>query len=319
MAFVKLDEKILDSTLWVDLDARAIFITALLMARPEEFTEPANQLNVTGLSETGFVVEPGWYGFVPSSGAGIVRRALIEHEAGIDALARLGSPDPESRTSKHEGRRLVRVDGGYVVLNFISHRDRDHTSAVRSKRYRERQKAKIEAIKSDDVTSQSEGDDTPSRDVISRKQKQKQKQKHSKEKEIEIDEFSIEDILGRAGVAQRVARDWLNARQKLKAPDVTQTVWERLCIEAARADVSIPFAVEYAAGKGWISFTAAYYFKAEGISPHRVMGCNRTRKDVQLATAGAMLGTDPPLREYSPQALEMDATLPKVPGEQKNG
>src|SRR6478736_5789203 len=67
-------------------------------------------------------------------------RAALEPEAGMLALEELASPDPESRSEAWEGRRLVRVNGGFVVLNFMSYRDKDNTGAERAKRYRERQK-----------------------------------------------------------------------------------------------------------------------------------------------------------------------------------
>jgi hypothetical protein len=62
----------------------------------------------------------------------------MDMEEGLSALERLGSQDKESRSHAFEGRRLVRVDGGYIVLNFQVYRERDHTSADRSRRYRER-------------------------------------------------------------------------------------------------------------------------------------------------------------------------------------
>lgn len=142
MAFVKLDCGILDSTLWTDRDAREVFITALLMAVPAEFTEPVPQIRVTSLELTGWKAPPGWYGFVEAAGVGIVGRAMIDRATGLNALERLGDPDLESRSQAFEGRRLIRVNGGYLVLNFMAYRDRDYTTAQRSKRYRERQKSK---------------------------------------------------------------------------------------------------------------------------------------------------------------------------------
>lgn len=140
MAFVKLDCGILNSTLWVEREPRDIFITALLMATPREIVEPMPQYRVNAIEETGFVVPPGWYGFVEAAGPGIVRRAMADMDLGMQALARLGEPDLESRSSEWGGRRLVRVDGGYVVLNYMRYRDKDNTAAIRQARYRQRQK-----------------------------------------------------------------------------------------------------------------------------------------------------------------------------------
>jgi len=137
MAFVKLDCGILDSTIWIDRDAREIFITALLMAEPFELTTEAPQIEVRTLAHTGFMAPPGWYGFIPAAGSGIVRRAGLDAEAGLAALERLGAPEEESRTPDFGGRRLIRIDGGFLVLNFDRYRKKDHTSAERSRRYRE--------------------------------------------------------------------------------------------------------------------------------------------------------------------------------------
>jgi hypothetical protein len=138
MAFVKLDCRILDSTLWPDRDARELFITALLMARPCVLNKEMYQLKTRELVTTGFVVPPGRYGMVDASSSGIIRRAGLELEPGLSALERLGDPEQLTTSATFDGRRLVRVDGGYVVLNFAKYRDKDHTAAERSKRYRER-------------------------------------------------------------------------------------------------------------------------------------------------------------------------------------
>jgi hypothetical protein len=106
------------------------------MAEPFELVEPANQIEVRTLDNTEFVVPPGWYGFVPAAGSGIVRRALVELEEGYKALEKLGSADEESRNKDFEGRRLVRINHGYLILNFIKYREKDHTAAERMRRYR---------------------------------------------------------------------------------------------------------------------------------------------------------------------------------------
>ena len=141
MAFVKLDAGILNSTIWVLRPDLEIFITALLMAYPVELTEPTPTIKIRTLDDDDFVIPPGWYGMVEAAGPGLVDRARIDIADGMKALERLASPEPDSRSQDFEGRRLVRVDGGYIVLNFMRYRDKDHTAAERQRRLRERRKA----------------------------------------------------------------------------------------------------------------------------------------------------------------------------------
>lgn len=138
MAFVKLDCGILNSTLWIDRIAREVFITALLMAEPHEVTVPLKEIAIRQLEYTGWEVPPGWYGFVPAASVGIIHRAHVEQDAGLEALQRLASPESDSRSKAFEGRRLVRVDGGFIILNYMAYRDRDYTAAIRAARYRQR-------------------------------------------------------------------------------------------------------------------------------------------------------------------------------------
>jgi hypothetical protein len=149
--FVKLDTRILNSTLWFDRSIRDVFITALLMAEPWVFDQPMEQVEARTLKKTGFVVPPGWYGFIPTSGIGIIRQSLVDTDPGYAALDALGSADDESRSHDFEGRRLVRVDGGFVVLNYMKFRDRDENGARRQKLYRERQKRLEENAKREEM------------------------------------------------------------------------------------------------------------------------------------------------------------------------
>ena len=141
MTYVRLDSGVLDSTLWVDRDARELFITALLMAVPHELTEKMPEIATRSLDFTGWFVPPGWYGKVEAAGVGIIRRAGVAEDAGLSALERLAATDQGSRSHAFDGRRLIRINGGFIVLNFIDYRDRDSTNAERQQRYRERQKA----------------------------------------------------------------------------------------------------------------------------------------------------------------------------------
>lgn len=138
MAFVKLKKSILNSTVWMDRDVRDVWITALLMADLHEVRAPLPTIKVSSLHKDPFVVPAGWYGFVPAASTGIIRMAGMDTKAGMKALQVLASPDPESRTPDHGGRRLVRVDGGFIVLTYDKHRQRDETAAERMRRYRDR-------------------------------------------------------------------------------------------------------------------------------------------------------------------------------------
>lgn len=130
----------INSSIWPEKTQRDVFITALLMAEPHEVKEPMPQLHVDRIEETGWRVPRGWYGFIKAAGTGILHQAMVERGPGMIALAQLGEPDAESKSKAFEGRRLVRVNGGFIALNFIDYRDRDYTGAERSKRWRERQK-----------------------------------------------------------------------------------------------------------------------------------------------------------------------------------
>lgn len=145
MAFVKLDTGILNSTLWIERDQREVFITALLMAEPREFSNPTRQIEVGRLEFTEFEAPPGWYGFVPAASVGIINRAGVEREAGMEALRKMGEPEIDSRSKEFEGRRMIRIDGGFLILNFMKYRDKDHTAAKRQQRLRDRRKALLDA------------------------------------------------------------------------------------------------------------------------------------------------------------------------------
>jgi len=141
MPFVKLDCGILRSSLWTDTDARNIFITALLMAEPYELTDPTPTICIDSLDAGDYVIPAGWYGLVKAAGVGILRQAGHDDKpTGIDALKRLSTKEQDSRTQTHDGRRLVRIDGGYIVLNYMLYRERDETGAERMRRYRAKQR-----------------------------------------------------------------------------------------------------------------------------------------------------------------------------------
>lgn len=162
MPYVKLDCDMLASTTWLDREAREMFLTALLMAQPYEAREPQAQLEIRSLEPTGWSVPIGWYGFVHAASSGIIHMAGADRDNGLYALDRLGAPEPDSRSQKYEGRRLVRVDGGFIVLNYMKFREKDYTTAERSRRYREKKRAEQQSAKAKEESQRHTG---TSRDV----------------------------------------------------------------------------------------------------------------------------------------------------------
>lgn len=115
MPFVKLDAGILDSTLWLsDSDVRIVFITMLAMANSE--------------------------GLVEATAPGIARRANLSIETVREAIGELEAPDEDSRTLEDEGRRIMRVDGGYQVVNYLKYRNKDYTATERKRKERDRKR-----------------------------------------------------------------------------------------------------------------------------------------------------------------------------------
>lgn len=95
--YTKLFNSILASTVWREpMETRIVWITLLAMADKD------------GIAE----------GSVP----GLADFARIPVEATREALVRLSSPDPDSRSKDNEGRRIQAVDGGWQLLNHAKYR-----------------------------------------------------------------------------------------------------------------------------------------------------------------------------------------------------
>lgn len=127
--YVKLFADLLDSSLWSeDSDTRIVWMTLLLMSDQD--------------------------GMVRAAPSAIANRARVVTDVTLDALERFGSPDQESRTSDHEGRRIEKVEGGYVILNYKKYRDlktqEEQRAAVRERvrKHRERKRAEADADQS---------------------------------------------------------------------------------------------------------------------------------------------------------------------------
>lgn len=99
----------LTSSMWAtDTATRCVWIWFLLMADPE-----------------GFVV-----GTVP----GVAQQAGVTLEQAKAAIDLLESPDPYSSTPELEGRRLVKVQRGWHIVNFVAYRERAKLEAEKARK-----------------------------------------------------------------------------------------------------------------------------------------------------------------------------------------
>lgn len=119
MAYVKLFQSLLDSTIWAEPDStRIVWLTMLVIADKN--------------------------GEVMSTVPGLAHRARVSIEACQSAIDKLSSPDKYSRSKLAEGRRIVAIEGGWELVNHADYRmkaskeDEKRATAERVRRHRER-------------------------------------------------------------------------------------------------------------------------------------------------------------------------------------
>lgn len=227
--FVKLDSGILDSSLWPQTEARTVFLVLLLLAEPREFASAVVTYEVGSLQPAEFVAPAAWYGFVPVAAAGVATRAGLTLEVTHAALRVLASPDMDSRTPNYEGRRIARVSGGFIVLNYARYRDRDYSAASRMRRYRERLRNERNATS---LVAQVE--------VEAEAEKKTPRSRAAQRPE---------------DVTEQVWTDFAALRRQRRAP-VTATVLEGIRREAKAAGMSLEQALRTCVERGWQSFRA---------------------------------------------------------------
>jgi len=127
--FVKLYASILTSSIWLESDATLRVWIAMLSTAD-------------------------WEGYVGASVGGLAHVSRVSREDCIKALAVLEAPDPDSRTPDDDGRRIRKVEGGWVVLNIKKYRDMRSPEQIRQAE----KKARWRAGKKEGGQSGTEGD-----------------------------------------------------------------------------------------------------------------------------------------------------------------
>lgn len=154
MAYVKLFESILASTIWAEpTDTRIVWVTMLAMADRD--------------------------GNVQASVPGLAHFARVSEGACKEALASFMRPDKNSRTKTNEGRRIVEVDGGWLVLNYEEYRDRlDYEERKEKDRLRQQRKRERDAAKASKPVTRSHACHAKSQKVASHSHSHSHPQTH---------------------------------------------------------------------------------------------------------------------------------------------
>lgn len=124
MSFSKLDSGITKSSLWSEpLHVRVVFVS--------------------------FLAEKDENGFVSAAYSSMQRICNVTKEQFDEAIRILESPDPESRTADFEGRRLQKIEGGWIVLNHEKYRLPEQIKNEQRKEYMKnymRERRKCEGV-----------------------------------------------------------------------------------------------------------------------------------------------------------------------------
>jgi hypothetical protein len=126
--FAKVFQKMLDSSIWTEsTSTRIVWITFLLSMDSDGYCEFASADNVA-------------------------TRARVKLCHTKDAIAVLESPDPQSKTPDDDGRRIQRVQGGWLVLNCKKYRDIANHGDLRKSRSKSSQAVSSRSISSQVVS-----------------------------------------------------------------------------------------------------------------------------------------------------------------------
>lgn len=128
MTFTKLDHGIIHSSIWSEpLPTRILWITMLAMKDDS--------------------------GFVASSRSGLIRAANITPDEFDKAIKCLESPDEESRTRDYDGRRVEKVEGGWVILNHEKYRLHEDLKKEKHREYMRKWRDKKDSVNNCEFTS----------------------------------------------------------------------------------------------------------------------------------------------------------------------
>lgn len=239
--FTKLFNSILHSTVWSEPnEVRILWITMLAMANK--------------------------HGEVMASVPGLARMAGITIDETEHGLSRFMEPDPYSRTPDHEGRRIEKVEGGWLLLNHGKYRAL--MSAEERREYNRRKQAERRAKLSMTVNDKSMTISTVST---------VQKQSTEAEAEAEKSHHPPKEHTARSAPSgyavppcfesvegfTAALSGWIESRKKLRKPATgraIQILIDRLAEQPDRAIAALDAATE----RGWLTVKWDWLDKSNG-------------------------------------------------------
>ena len=165
--YVKIFQDILDSSIWdEDLATRIVWITMLIMADER--------------------------GVVRASTSGIRRRAGVTRDQMAQAMKVLIGPDLDSKDQTYGGRRVERIDDGWLVLNYMKYREirtrRQLQDAERQRRHYHDKKRETSRSSRDLTTNASASASSNPKEILQEKQKQAEREKRETSRRRELRE-----------------------------------------------------------------------------------------------------------------------------------
>jgi hypothetical protein len=234
--YAKLFSSITESSLWSEpKEVRLLFVTMLAKA---------DQV-----------------GFVEASVIGLARVANLTVEETEAALEVLRSPDPYSKNPANEGRRILDVPGGFMLLNYEDYRDRRNTEERREymREYMREYRGRKQSVNSGKLP-------------LTAGKPGKPRLAHT-EAEADTEADSKEGLGASPTKPRRVAvtcptgidpqlwSDWAAVRTAKRAGPITVTVMRSMQREADKAGIPLVQAIEIAAARGWQAFKADWAWR----------------------------------------------------------
>lgn len=182
-------------------------------------------------------------GEVHASIPGLARIAGIDIPSAEKALTAFLSPDPYSRTPDNEGRRIVKIDGGWELLNHAKYRkmaSKEDSKAATAERVRRHRERNADVTPCNAPVTPCNGDVTVRRDIA--------------EAEAEVDKKKRRESLSLPFVSDKFKEawnEWVNYRKTIKKKMTEMTMIKQLSTLSKMGEPASIAAINQSIEKGW--------------------------------------------------------------------